>query len=147
MKGKVYQFIPLLLVAIISSLNLTAQPDYSRRDDDRRYDRNDRYDRSDRYDRNDRYDNRYDKDRRHSYHNEIRRRPGNPYYTRPMRPSSFHVWIDGDWMWGQGRYYYQNGYWAVPQRGHVWVPGHWQRGRHGWYWVNGFWQYDRRSRW
>ncbi len=135
MKGKFYHLIPLFLVSFLS-VTVMAQGDYTRRD---RYS----HDRYDTHDRNDRYDNGRGYGNRNYHYNEIKRRPHSQRYSRPMRPSSFHIWVEGDWMWSNGRYYYKQGYWAVPRHGYSWVPGHWERGRHGWYWVNGFWQFSR----
>jgi len=67
-------------------------------------------------------------------------RPNAPVYARPMAPSRNHVWIDGNWVWRNGGYVYQQGYWVVPRRGQTYVAGRWQNNRGGWQWVPGRWQ-------
>lgn len=58
----------------------------------------------------------------------------------PVAPSPVHVWINGYWGWGGGRYAWTPGYWAVPpHRGHVWHPYRWQQGPQGWYRGGGRW--------
>ena len=58
----------------------------------------------------------------------------------PVAPSPVHVWINGYWGWGGGRYAWTPGYWAVPpHRGHVWHPYRWQQGPRGWYRGGGRW--------
>lgn len=63
-------------------------------------------------------------------------------YSRPARPSSLHVWVDGDWVYNrQTRLYVQNnGYWHRPNRGRVYVSGSWQTTPQGHRWQSGHWQ-------
>ena len=68
-----------------------------------------------------------------------------PTYTesvRPQRPSSMHVWIDGDWVFNrQSRVYvHQNGYWQKPGRGRTYISGSWQSTPQGLRWQTGHWQ-------
>ncbi|MBL0355760.1 MAG: YXWGXW repeat-containing protein [Chitinophagaceae bacterium] len=68
-------------------------------------------------------------------------RPAAPAFARPIPPSRKHTWIDGEWIWRNGRYQYTNGYWVVPSRfGAMWVPGHWKQKRRGWFWKPGHWR-------
>jgi hypothetical protein len=58
----------------------------------------------------------------------------------PVAPSPVHVWINGYWGWGGGRYAWTPGYWAVPPRpGYVWHPRRWEHGPHGWHQRGGRW--------
>ena len=58
-----------------------------------------------------------------------------------VRPGPRHVWLPGYYRWNGARYYWVNGYWAVPPRPHaVWVPGYWAHRPHGYIWVAGFWR-------
>ena len=65
-----------------------------------------------------------------------------PVYTEvvPVAPSPVHVWINGYWGWGGGRYDWRPGHWAVPPRpGYVWHPRQWQPGPRGWQPRGGRW--------
>ncbi|WP_183043536.1 YXWGXW repeat-containing protein [Alicycliphilus denitrificans] len=58
----------------------------------------------------------------------------------PVAPSPVHVWINGYWGWGGGRYAWTPGYWAVPPRpGYVWHPRRWDHGPRGWQQRGGRW--------
>jgi hypothetical protein len=63
-------------------------------------------------------------------------------YDRPQRPSSAHIWINGDWGYNrQSRIYVQKtGYWQQPGRGRSYVSGHWQSTPRGSRWNKGYWQ-------
>ena len=164
MKRKFYRLLPLLFVSVFASASIMAQPGWHRTNSDRGNDdyKNRGYD-NHRYDENDRYDDRYDKQGR-SYENNnrdyrkneqdgyyasgryiIRHRPKEPRMDIPRRPSPYHVWMDGDWIYSRGQYYYQPGHWVMPVRGMRYVQGHWERADHGWYWEPGFW--TRQNRW
>ena len=63
-------------------------------------------------------------------------------YSRPPRPSSMHIWIDGDYAWNNQTHVYvqRAGYWEQPRQGQVFVTGHWQSGPKGKSWTNGRWE-------
>ncbi|MEO7311891.1 MAG: hypothetical protein ABIX01_15915 [Chitinophagaceae bacterium] len=71
-------------------------------------------------------------------------RPSVPVYARPLAPSRGHVWVEGDWIWRNGKYVYQQGYWMEPRRGQNFVAGYWKQSRYGWQWTPGRWQRGRR---
>lgn len=59
----------------------------------------------------------------------------------PPRPSERHGWIAGSYVWRVGRWFWVQGYWAVPPRpGATWIPGHWSRREDGFVWVAGTWR-------
>jgi hypothetical protein len=62
--------------------------------------------------------------------------------TRPQRPSVFHIWIDGDWVWSRQSHAYvqRNGFWKKPNKGQVFITGSWQGTPRGKYWVPGHWE-------
>ena len=61
--------------------------------------------------------------------------------VRPPAPSPAHVWVSGEWTWGNGRYNYRDGYWDRPSNGHRgWVDGRWKHTRRGWVWIPGHWR-------
>ncbi len=68
--------------------------------------------------------------------------PTNVKFSRPMRPSASHIWIEGDWNWNkQNRMYHQSdGYWTVPYRNRKYNPGRWNTNRKGHYWIKGRWK-------
>jgi hypothetical protein len=155
MKSKFYRSLSLLLVTVLASASVIAQPgwgkDDSRKNDgynNRRYgnDDNDRWD-----DRNDdRRDDKYGKGTSYGgYKNQdgyyengryiIRHKLKEPRYNPGRRPSSYHVWVDGEWIYTRGEYRYQPGYWTRPARGMQYVAGHWEIARKGWYWEPGYW--------
>lgn len=167
MKSKFYRSLSLLFAAVFASVSLMAQPgwnkgnakgndDYKdRRYEDRRYDDN-RYD--EKYD--DRYDGRrersYGKDNR-SWRNKdrdgyyengryvIRHKLKTPHVNPGRKPSPYHVWAGGEWIYSRGQYVYQPGHWTMPSRGTQYIPGHWEKVRKGWYWEPGYWA--RPNRW
>ena len=63
-------------------------------------------------------------------------------YARPERPSTLHVWIDGDWVYNrQSRVYVkQNGHWQRPARNRTYISGSWQSTSQGLRWQSGHWQ-------
>ena len=67
-------------------------------------------------------------------------------YSRPPRPSEFHVWINGDYAWNNQTHVYvqRAGYWEKPRQNQTYVSGHWQTTARGKSWANGHWQ--RQSR-
>lgn len=73
----------------------------------------------------------------------VRIRPHAPVLPpRPPRPSPAHIWISGEWTWGNGNYQYKDGYWDRPRdrRHRGWAEGHWKHTRRGWVWVPGRWR-------
>ena len=73
----------------------------------------------------------------------VKVRPPQPVIkVRPPAPSPAHIWVSGEWTWGNGRYNYREGYWDRPKyryhRG--WVDGRWKHTRRGWVWVPGHWR-------
>jgi len=66
--------------------------------------------------------------------------------SRPPRPSTTHIWINGDWQYNQQNHVYiqKNGYWAKPSHRRTHVSGHWEKGPQGSYWVSGHYQRNRR---
>jgi hypothetical protein len=74
----------------------------------------------------------------------VKVRPAAPVVvrTRPPAPNSGYLWVDGEWVWRNNQYVYNEGRWARPvQPGARWIPGHWKfhRRRGGWFWVPGHW--------
>jgi len=65
-----------------------------------------------------------------------------PRYLKPPRPSERHIWVEGEWIWVNHRFYmYQVGYWALPEENTIFESGHWARWPNGeWYWVKGYWK-------
>jgi hypothetical protein len=63
-------------------------------------------------------------------------------YSRPERPSTQYIWIDGDWGWNYQTHVYvqKAGYWDRPRQGQSYQPGHWQSNAKGKSWSNGRWQ-------
>jgi hypothetical protein len=61
---------------------------------------------------------------------------------RPPQPSTFHVWVDGNWLFNrQSHSYVQKvGYWQKPHQNRTYVSGHWQTTPRGNYWSSGHWQ-------
>lgn len=61
--------------------------------------------------------------------------------VRPVRPSTNHIWINGNWMWMRRSHNYQwrNGYWAAPYRNKGYNQGYWKSGPRGHHWVKGRW--------
>ncbi|MBK7171940.1 MAG: YXWGXW repeat-containing protein [Bacteroidales bacterium] len=72
--------------------------------------------------------------------------PAQVEYSRPVRPSELHVWIDGDWKYNRQNHTYiqRNGYWNKPVPSRTWVAGYWQSSHRGQYWIPGHWQRNYR---
>jgi hypothetical protein len=68
-------------------------------------------------------------------------------YSRPERPSEYHIWIDGDWVFNNQTHAYvqRNGYWERPIQGRTYVSGQWQSTPKGKYWSKGRWQKKARE--
>ncbi len=69
-------------------------------------------------------------------------RPSHMDVARPIRPSSSHIWIDGNWVYSRREHSYSriNGYWSKPNRGRTYRPGQWKTSRKGDHWVQGRWR-------
>jgi hypothetical protein len=65
--------------------------------------------------------------------------PGDVTYEQGVAPGPDYVWIDGDWVWGGGRYTYQKGHWDHRREGHSYVKGSWAHTSHGYHWNKGHW--------
>lgn len=65
-------------------------------------------------------------------------------YSRPARPNSTYIWIDGDYSWNvQSHSYVQrNGYWERPRPNQTYRAGSWQQTPKGKTWSKGRWQKD-----
>ena len=63
-------------------------------------------------------------------------------YSRPVRPNSTSIWIDGDWNWNiqTHNYVQQNGYWDRPRPNQTYRAGYWQQSPKGKSWSKGSWQ-------
>lgn len=143
MKNKIYASLVVLAVTVFASVSVMAQPGWHKDENGQRNDgyNNRRYDeRDDSYGR----DNRdYRNNDRNGYYDNgryvTRHRPDAPRIRPGRRPSPYHVWVDGEWIFSRGQYVYQQGYWAMPVRGMAYVPGHWEKVHKGWYWTPGYW--------
>lgn len=62
--------------------------------------------------------------------------------VRPARPSTMHIWVDGNWVYSRQNHNYRHndGYWTKPSHGRTYIQGHWQSSPRGQYWVTGHWQ-------
>jgi hypothetical protein len=57
------------------------------------------------------------------------------------RPSHEHVWINGYWVWRDGRHVWIGGHWERPPHPRaVWVEPRWEHRREGYVFVAGFWR-------
>jgi hypothetical protein len=70
----------------------------------------------------------------------VTERPSAPYYQRPYPPGRNYIWVDGDWIFRNGRYVYHQGYWAAPRGNRYWQPGHWKQTNRSWQWYRGYWR-------
>lgn len=63
-------------------------------------------------------------------------------YSRPVRPSELHIWIDGEWQYNRSQqaYVQKKGYWKKPSEGRDFEKGHWLETSRGRTWVPGHWQ-------
>ena len=61
--------------------------------------------------------------------------------TRPPRPSSVHIWIEGHYIVSGGKWVWVKGRWErPPQRGRVWVQPHTRQRGSRWGWTPGHWK-------
>jgi hypothetical protein len=65
-------------------------------------------------------------------------------YSRPVRPTTTSIWIDGDWNWSIQTHTYvqQNGYWDRPRSNQSYRAGYWQQTPKGKSWSKGRWEKD-----
>ena len=65
-------------------------------------------------------------------------------YSRPVRPNTTSIWIDGDWNWNIQTHTYvqQRGYWDSPRPNQTYRQGSWQQTPKGKSWSKGGWQRD-----
>lgn len=56
-------------------------------------------------------------------------------------PSADTIWTPGSWIWLQGRYAWQPGYWTQVQADWDWIPAHYVWTPRGTIFVEGFWDY------
>jgi len=70
----------------------------------------------------------------------VTERPAPPAYVRPAAPGPTHVWVEGEWVWNNGRYDWKPGYWEASRAGVRYHGGHWVRVRGGWSWRHGYWR-------
>ncbi len=59
---------------------------------------------------------------------------------RAPQPYTDYIWIEGNWVWSNNAYEYQQGYWAKPRPGRVYVQGYWSHEPRGHRWVKGRWK-------
>ncbi|MFA6128584.1 MAG: hypothetical protein WC699_14895 [Bacteroidales bacterium] len=66
-------------------------------------------------------------------------------HSRPVQPSTLHVWVNNDWSWSQPRHTYvqREGYWQRPAQGHVYVSGQWKESPKGQSWSKGKWKRNK----
>lgn len=160
MKRKLYRSLTLLLVTVFASVSVMAQPGWGKADNRRNDDYNNRRNDDDKDSWDDRYDDRRDEKYGHDSRNKhykyqdgyfengryiVRHKLNAPNYNSGRKPSPYHVWVDGEWIYSRGQYIYQPGYWTMPSRGMNYIAGHWQKTRRGWYWEPGYW--GRPNRW
>ena len=56
-------------------------------------------------------------------------------------PSTQHVWVQGYWMYRNGRWVWIPGHYeARPRVNANYVAGHWDRTSRGWVWTPGHWE-------
>ncbi len=70
----------------------------------------------------------------------VESQPTDVVYTRPAAPGPDYVWIEGDWVYGGGRYNWHPGYWRRGRPGRVWVGGTWTHENRGYRWHRGHWR-------
>ena len=57
------------------------------------------------------------------------------------RPSRDHVWINGYWVWREGRHVWLAGHWERPPHPHaVWVEPRWEHHHEGYVFIEGSWR-------
>ena len=61
--------------------------------------------------------------------------------TRPIKPHSKAIWIDGYWSWTGTDYTWAQGYWHTDDvhAGQEWSPSYWKKSDRGWYRQHGRW--------
>jgi|GEM_PF-1592622 len=69
--------------------------------------------------------------------------PPTPLQTGPSSPSAslYQEWIAGHWVWIDGRYAWQAGYWLDERPNMVWIPAHYVWTPRGFVFVRGYWDY------
>ncbi len=80
----------------------------------------------------------------------VKVRPATPkvIVTKPRKPFSNAIWIEGSWVWNKrsNRYVWQSGKWVKPRRNRTYVAGRWIKRPNGWLYVPGKWVASRRVR-
>lgn len=67
--------------------------------------------------------------------------PRHEVIVERTRPSRDHVWIQGYWVWREGRHVWIGGHWERPPRPHaVWVEPRWEHRHEGYVFVDGYWR-------
>lgn len=57
------------------------------------------------------------------------------------RPSLYHEWVPGYWLWHGGRYVWIQGHWERPPHGrHTWVAPQWERRSGNYVFIEGHWR-------
>ncbi len=61
--------------------------------------------------------------------------------SRPARPSSAHVWLEGYWAWRNDRYEWVSAHWETPPHTNAsWIPPRWEKRADGNYtFYAGYW--------
>lgn len=74
--------------------------------------------------------------------------PPPPLSVEPVGPppSINHTWVPGMWVWRQGRYVWQPGYWLTSHVDWVWVPAHYIWTPSGYVYVSGYWDHPVKRR-
>ena len=70
----------------------------------------------------------------------INDRPAEEVYVRPAQPYPGAVWIEGDWVWVNGRYVHNHGHWDRVREGRRYIAGYWEHTNRGYRWRRGHWQ-------
>lgn len=61
-------------------------------------------------------------------------------------PTADSIWIPGTWVWRDGRYAWQAGYWGLAHAGLTWVPACYVWSPNGWVFSQGYWDYPLADR-
>src|SRR6202035_4176002 len=61
--------------------------------------------------------------------------PGDP-------PAADAFYIQGGWVWNDGRYAWRAGYWTKTYPGYIYIPGHYRWTPRGYIYVAGYWDLD-----
>lgn len=70
----------------------------------------------------------------------VKIKPSTPIIKyKKVKHSKHYIWIDGEWIYRNGRYEYVEGYWCAPRRGYRYVPGYWHKNNNGHSWNAGIW--------